>query len=111
MDYKRIKQIKIMEKDKVRMFLNSLNDLDYRYLRLQCQMANDARHIVNEFLITKEQFCERMKLDVSEYDSYMNGGYEYTVMHMAMIQAYYIELSMEKSKLEANERFTGVKTP
>ena len=98
-----------MRKDKVRTFLSRLNDLDYRYLRLQCQMANDARNLVKDFLLTKEQFCERMKLELSEYDSYMTGGYQYTVMHMAMIQAYFMELSMERSRLEA-KKFTDVIT-
>lgn len=98
-----------MKKDKVRTFLSSLTDLDYRYLRLQCQMANDARNLVKEFLLTKEEFCERMKLKPSEYDSYMTGEYPYTVMHMAMLQAYFMELSMEKSRLEA-KKFTDVIT-
>lgn len=98
-----------MQKDKVRSFLGSLTDLEYRYLRLQCQMANDARNLIKEFLLTKEQFCERMNLKPSEYDKYLTGGYNYTVMHMAKIQAYFMELSMEKSRIEA-KKFTDVIT-
>jgi len=98
-----------MKKDKIRSFLSNLSDLDYRYLRLQCSLANDTRTLVKDFYLTKEHFCERMKLQLSEYDSYMNGGYEYTILHMAMIQAYFMELSMEKSKLEA-KKFTDIIT-
>ena len=98
-----------MKKDKIRSFLSNLSDLDYRYLRLQCSLANDARTLVKDFLLTREQFCERMKIQLSEYDSYMNGGFEYTIMHMAMIQAYFMELSMEKSKEEA-KKFTNIIT-
>lgn len=92
-----------MKTKDIRLFLSHLSDLDYWYLRLQCSMANDARTLVKDFLLTKEQFCERMKIPLSEYNSYMNGGFAYTIMHMAIIKAYFMELSIEKAKLEAKK--------
>jgi len=37
-----------MEAQQIRKFLANLSDLDYRYLRIQCSMANDARTLVHD---------------------------------------------------------------
>ena len=38
-----------MKAIEVRKFLTSLDDLDFRYLRIQLSMANDARNMISEF--------------------------------------------------------------
>jgi hypothetical protein len=99
-----------MESKKIRKFLSELEDIDFRYLRIQISMANDARNLIKEFNLTKEQFCKFMVIDPdnSEYQSYIQGGYDYTVMHMARLQAAYCKLSAEK--ITAKGKFTDIAT-
>ena len=85
-----------MKAEKVRKFLASLTDLEYRYLRLQCQVANEARDIVMTFNISREEFCVHMGITQEEYDMYMTGGYEYDLMQMAKLQALHFKYESER---------------
>ena len=95
-----------MKAEKVRKFLAGLTDLEYRYLRLQCQVANDARTIVHKHNISREEFCIEMKISQEEYDAYMTGGFNYTLMDMARLQALYIRYETKRVAEEAKKTVT-----
>lgn len=97
-----------MEAKEIRKFLGDLNDLDFRYLRIQISMANDARTLVKDFNLTKEQFCELMQISPKEYNKYMTGGFNYDIRKMALIQAAFCKLQMERTKEEAEKKFTDI---
>lgn len=97
-----------MEAKEIRKFLGSLNDLDFRYLRIQISMANDARTLVKDFNLSREQFCELIQISQKEYDKYMTGGFNYDIRKMALIQAAFCKLQMERTKEEAEKKFTDI---
>lgn len=97
-----------MEAKEIRKFLGSLNDLDFRYLRIQISMANDARTLVKDFNLSREQFCELIQISPKEYDKYMTGGFNYDIRKMALIQAAFCKLQMERTKEEAEKKFTDI---
>lgn len=97
---------------KVRKFLGSLNDVEFRYMRIQTNMASEARQLVFDFKLTREQFCENMQISPRQYNSYMNGGFNYDLRKMCLMQSYYCKLSAERAALAAAEnakvKFTHV---
>ena len=97
-----------MKTTEIRTFLGSLEDIDFRYLRIQISMANDARELIRNFNLSKEQFCELLSIKMNKYNSYIRGGYDYSVMDMAKIQAAYCKLQMEKTAKEAENMFTDI---
>lgn len=101
-----------MEAKTIRNFLSRLSDHEFRYLRLQISFANDARELVRNFNLTQERFCELMNIDITEYDKYMRGGYNYTVDKMAYLQAAYCTLKAEQNakqaEAEAKAKFTDI---
>jgi hypothetical protein len=94
--------------DKIREFLSSISDLEFRYLRVQISMANDARYLIKEFNLGKEMFCRLMQIKESEYDQYLTGGFDYDLMKMALMNAAYCELSSEKAESECKGKFTDI---
>lgn len=92
----------------VRQFLSKLSDIDFRYLRLQIQMANDARNLIKEFNLSKEEFCKLLDISEKHYQQYLNGGFEYDIMKMALMNAAYCKLSTERAAKEVEEKFTNV---
>lgn len=99
-----------MKPEKIRKFLGELNDLDFRFLRLQCQVANDARTLVFKFSISREEFCVELGISQEDYDAYMTGGYNYTLMDTAKLQALYVRHETKRAAEEAKHlgiRLTG----
>lgn len=97
---------------KVKSALRKFNDLEFRYLRLQISFANDARTLIKDFKLSKEEFCKLMDIYEFEYDDYIRGSYEYSVMSMAKIQAAFMKLSgqrdLEARKKQCEEEFTDI---
>lgn len=96
---------------KVRQFLSSLNETERRYLELQSQMSRQARELIKEFRIDKERFCELMSIKPSQYKTYLNGSYNYSVKSMAYFNAMYNKLYQERAAEEAaknSEQFINI---
>ncbi len=97
---------------KVKNFLSGLSDLEFRYLRLQVSMANDARNLIKEFKLSKQDFCKLLEISIKSYNKYIRGGFSYDIKKMALMQAAYMKLSLDRDvetrKKEAEENFTDV---
>ena len=93
---------------KIRDFLSSIADIDFRYLRIQISMANDARELIKKFDLSKADFCKRMQISPRSYNKYRTGGYNYSIKNMAYLQAAYCDLEMEETRKEAEKMFTDV---
>jgi transcriptional regulator with XRE-family HTH domain len=94
----------------IRRFLSSLSDLDYRYLTIQLSMAKDARTIIQEFNLSKEEFCKLLEISPREYTKYINGGFNYDIRKMALMQAAYVKLKSEQAAKEAKKKLTKINT-
>ena len=92
----------------VRKFLTDLNDVDFRYLNIQLSMARDARNLIQEFNLSKEKFCELLEISPREYQKYINGGFNYDIKKMAIMQCVWVQLRAEQAKKEAETNLTGI---
>lgn len=99
-----------METEKIMSFLGTLSDLDYRFLRIQCSMADDASRLIHEFHLSKERFCDLMKINPLQYDLYLNGGFRYSTNSMARMQAAFINLNKERYEKEVVATTTDIIT-
>jgi hypothetical protein len=97
-----------MEAREIRKFLASISDLDFRYLRIQVSMASDARKLVKQFNLSKEDFCKYIEISLRDYDKYMTGGFNYDIRKMALLEATYCKLAAIKTEEEAKEKFTHI---
>jgi hypothetical protein len=94
----------------IRKFLGKLTDLEFRYMRIQISMANDARNLVFKYHLTKEQFCEIMRINLKDYNKYLTGGFDYDVIKMALMQAAFYNLETERIKKETEQKVTNIIT-
>ena len=99
-----------MKTAQIRQFLGSLSDLDYRFLRIQCSMANDARNLIKEFNLDKDELCSLIRIEPDQYDSYLTGGFDYDIEKMALMQAAFINLAAVRYKKELDGKITDIKT-
>jgi hypothetical protein len=93
----------------VRTFLNGLSEQHYRYLEIQLAMATDARNVIERFHLTPEQFCEFLEIKPKEYQSYINGGFNYDIKKMALLKVAYKKLLTEQNRKEIEKNTTGIK--
>ena len=97
-----------MKAIEIRRFLTDLDDLDFRYLNIQLSMARDARNLIAEFNLSKEKFCELLQISIREYKKYINGGFNYDIKKMAIMQCVWVNLRSEQAKQEAEKQLTNV---
>ena len=97
-----------MKAIEVRKFLTELNDVDFHYLNIQLSMARDARSLIREFNLSKEKFCELLEISPREYQKYINGGFNYDIKKMALMQCAWVQLRTEQAKKEAETNLTSV---
>ena len=97
-----------MKAIEVRKFLTDLDDLDFTYLNIQLSMARDARNLIAEFNLSKEKFCELLQISIREYQKYLNGGFNYDIKKMAIMQCVWVTLRSEQAKQEAEKQLTNV---
>lgn len=97
-----------MKSKEIRAFLSELNDTEFHYLNIQFSLARDSRNMVNEFNLTKERFCELMQIDITLYDAFLNGGFDYDIMKMALLKTAWVKLRSEQAKEEAEKILTGI---
>ncbi len=97
-----------MKTQEIRSFLADLADLDFRYLRIQISLANDARTLIKDFNLGREEFCILLDIHYHEYDIYLNGGFEYTIEHLARLNSAFCILSARKAEQELKGKFTDI---
>lgn len=97
-----------MKTQEIRSFLADLADLDFRYLRIQMSLANDARTLIKDFNLGREEFCILLDIHDHEYDIYINGGFNYDIMKMARMNAAFCKLSARKAEQELKGKFTDI---
>lgn len=92
----------------VRKFLSGLTDLDFHYLGIQIDMAKDAHKLIATFDVAKEDFCKYMDIRLTDYNRYLNGGYNYSLESIARMQTAWIKLSTLQAEKEAEKVLTDV---
>lgn len=97
-----------MKSKEVRQFLSGLSNADFRYLEIQMSLAKDSRGLIDKFKISQERFCELMEIDLSQYQDFLNGAFDYDIQKMALLHCAWVTLRSEQAKKEADETLTGI---
>lgn len=87
-----------LDTKKIRLFLKSMEGAELIYLRYTMTIRQNLESLISEHLLTKDKICERFKIKPSQYNNFVKGDYNYTLEHLAMINAAFVELESEKIK-------------
>lgn len=90
-----------MSKDKnnkVNKFLSELNDWEFRHLELIVSLVSSIKALNENYMLTRERFCELLKINDSDYENYLKGNYEYTLNDMVSINIAYRLVEKEKAE-------------
>ena len=83
--------------------LDSFNETEFLFVEHLLNTSRFAKKIVRDFNLSKQEFCDRMKISPRVYDKFLKGAYDYDMMDMARLQAAYTDLSLKKEELRLEE--------
>jgi hypothetical protein len=89
-----------IDTEKIGLFLKSMNGAEYIYLQHCMEMRNGISSLIKRHNLSKEDVCERFKIEPEIYDDYVKGNYNYSIMDMARLNAAF--MALEVKKLEEN---------
>ena len=95
---------------KVGRFLKGLQPVEFRYLELTIQITSGLQSLSKKYNLSEERFCELFHINLSKYENYLKGNYNYTVHDMAMLNAVHALLETEKIKANDSVQFSNVKS-
>jgi hypothetical protein len=94
--------------EKVRQFLSTINSAELSYLELQISVAVDAKKMLKEFDLDNEKFSNLMELSSNECEKYLNGSFEYSIMHLCKFSELWETLEIEKKNNSKVENTTQI---
>ncbi len=86
---------------KVGTFLKDLTPTEYRYLQLTMQLVTGFNELIDNYKLTKEQFCELFEIKPAKYENYVKGNYNYTLEDMVNLT--YVWKKLEKQRIDEQE--------
>lgn len=89
-----------IDTEKIGAFLKSMDGAEYTYLQHCMEMRSGICSLIKRHNLSKEDVCERFKIEPEIYDDYIKGNYNYSIMDMARLNATF--MALEVKKLEDN---------
>lgn len=89
---------------KIGKFLKNLTVAEHFYLGHVLHLIENINSIIERYKLSKEYACELFHVNLSQYDNFTKGDYNYTIRDMAVITAVYRKLETER--IAAVELFT-----
>ena len=89
-----------IDTEKIGSFLKSLDGAEYTYLQHCMEMRSGISSLIKRHNLSKEDVCERFKIEPEIYEDYVKGNYNYSIMDMARLNAVF--MALEVKKLEEN---------
>lgn len=89
-----------IDTEKIGAFLKSMDGAEYTYLQHCMEMRSGISSLIKRHNLSKEDVCERFKIEPEIYDDYIKGNYNYSIMDMARLNATF--MALEVKKLEDN---------
>jgi hypothetical protein len=100
---KSIQRIKTeINSTKINTLLNSLTEAEFIYLDKTIDLAKNFKDIIKYYNLSKERFCEEMKISKDKYNSYINGSRNYDLRDIARLQGLSLKLKDEKEQSDKN---------
>lgn len=98
---KSIQRIKTeINSTKINILLNSLNVAEFVYLERTIELARNFKDVIKYYNLSKNRFCEEMKISKGKYNSYINGSRNYDLRDISRLQALSLKLKDEKEQAE-----------
>lgn len=98
---KSIQRIKTeINSTKINILLNSLNVAEFVYLERTIELARNFKDVIKYYNLSKNRFCEEMKISKDKYNSYINGSRNYDLRDISRLQALSLKLKDEKEQAE-----------
>ena len=91
---------------KINTLLNSLNGAEFVYLERTIELARNFKDIIKYYNLSKNRFCEEMKISKGKYNSYINGSRNYDLRDISRLQALSLKLKDEKEQADKNAKST-----
>lgn len=89
---------------KINTLLNSLNGAEFIYLEKTIDLARNFKDLIKYYNLSKERFCEEMKISKGKYNSYVNGSRNYDLRDIARLQGLSLKLKDEKEQADKNPK-------
>lgn len=86
---------------KIGKFLKSLNEAELIYLGHTLDFRNSIEQLIRKSNISKEDFCQKFHIPLTKYKDFVSGNFNYSTMHLATLNAWYMEIRTEQLKDEA----------
>jgi hypothetical protein len=96
-----------LDSKKVRTFLKNLTSVEFRYLELTMQMASGMQNLIQRYKLDKQRFCDLFGINAKVYERYIKGDFNYTLDDMALLNANYQLLEIERIKEEDLIKIAG----
>lgn len=81
---------------KIGKFLKNLTVAEHYYLGHVLHMIGSIGSIIEKYSLSKGRACQLFHVNLSQYDNYTKGNYNYTIRDMAVVTAVYRKLETER---------------
>lgn len=98
-----VKKIEI-NSTKINLLLNTLNGAEFNYLHSTIELAKNFKDLIKYYNLSKERFCEEMKISKGKYNSYIKGSRNYDLRDIARLQSLSLKLNEEKEQADKNPK-------
>lgn len=87
-----------IDSKKIGAFLKPLGEAEFIYLKHIVEIRSSIYRLIQAHNISKTDFCKRMDIPLKKYADFIKGNYNYSVLELSRLNAYYMELESEKLK-------------
>jgi hypothetical protein len=106
--FNKAKSINILKTEinstKINTLLNSLTEAEFMYLSKTIDLAQNFKDLIKYYNLSKERFCEEMKISKDKYNSYIKGSRNYDLRDIARLQGLSLKLKDEKEQADKNPK-------
>lgn len=88
---------------KIGTLLQSLNDVEYRFLRLSLGVVDQIKDLIKDYNLDKETFCIKFQITHKDYPKYISGNWNYSVEDIAKLHAIQMEYKIEQLKKQMDK--------
>ena len=82
-------------------FLASLDQAERNYLAHCQSISASIRNLIRETGASMREVCERFKVHPRKYQAFVNGNFNYDIERMAILNAWWVEVEIDKLPSQA----------
>lgn len=98
-----------LDSKKIEAFLGGLTNTERKYLRSAMDISSGIRQLVNHYGMTKIEICNEFRITPRGYSKFIAGNHEYTMSHIATLQALTMKFAIEERAKDIKTKFITAK--